>query len=115
MVQRRLHDVGRDSVQVCSVTVGELWFGVVKSPDPSWNASLLTRFLSQFHSLPFDDSAANVFGRIRSELEGKGMKIGPYDLIIAAIAISHELTLVTHNTKEFARVRGLQIEDWQTP
>jgi tRNA(fMet)-specific endonuclease VapC len=58
--------------------------------------------------------AARLFGRIRSDLEIKGTPIGSYDLQIAAIALAHNLTLVTHNTREFIRVEGLQLEDWET-
>lgn len=64
-------------------------------------------------SAPFDDAAAVDVGHIRAELAAIGTPIGPYDLLIAAIARSQHLTLVTHNTTEFARVSGLLIEDWQ--
>ena len=53
------------------------------------------------------------YGRIRSDLAREGMIIGPYDLMIAATAMSHELNLVTHNTKEYGRIAGLHIEDWE--
>ncbi len=59
------------------------------------------------------DSAAVIYGRIRAHLENLGTPIGPNDLIIASIAIAEGLILVTHNTSEFGRVPGLQIEDWQ--
>ena len=50
---------------------------------------------------------------IRSELEQQGTPIGPYDLMIASIAKTHNLVLVTHNVREFSRVGGLQVEDWE--
>ncbi len=67
----------------------------------------------QFVSVPFDDSAAEEYGRIRSQLADLGTPIGPNDLLIAAIALTHGLILVTHNTTEFSRLDGLVIEDWQ--
>ncbi len=67
----------------------------------------------QFASLPFDDGAAAIAGRVRAQLAVTGTPIGPYDLQIAAIALAHGLTVVTHNTKEFKRVAGLQVEDWE--
>lgn len=70
-------------------------------------------FLNQFKSLPFDDNAALRFGEIRAELASKGTPIGPYDLQIAAIALANNLTLVTHNTKEFNRISNLKIEGWE--
>jgi tRNA(fMet)-specific endonuclease VapC len=65
-----------------------------------------------FHSYAFNDSAAERYGRIRTDLAMQGTPIGPNDLMIAAIALANNLTLVTHNTREFARVDGLPLEDW---
>ena len=63
--------------------------------------------------MPFDDRAADEYGRIRAHLAGLGMLIGPNDLLIASIALANGLILVTHNTAEFSRVPGLKLEDWQ--
>jgi tRNA(fMet)-specific endonuclease VapC len=65
--------------------------------------------------LPFDDAAADQYGAIRHDLESIGQVIGPLDIQIAAIALAHGCTLVTHNTAEFSRVQGLRFEDWQLP
>jgi tRNA(fMet)-specific endonuclease VapC len=81
--------------------------------NPSKNLSNQQKFLTLFVSLPFDDSAAEHYGRIRSELARAGTPIGGNDVMIAAIALTHNLTLVTHNLKEFERVNGLKIEDWE--
>ena len=70
-------------------------------------------FIDLFVSLPFEDRAAIEAGRLRAELDSAGLPIGRYDLQIAAIAIVHDLTLVTHNTREFGRVAGLRVEDWE--
>ena len=64
-------------------------------------------------SLPFDDRAAEEYGKVRSHLAVLGTPIGPNDLMIAAIALANHMTLVTHNTAEFSRVPGLTLEDWQ--
>jgi tRNA(fMet)-specific endonuclease VapC len=63
--------------------------------------------------LPFDDAAAVVYGEIRAALAQAGTPIGPNDLQIAAIALANDLTLVTHNTREFTRVQGLKLADWE--
>ena len=68
-----------------------------------------------FASLPYDDAAAEEYGRIRSHLSNAGTPIGECDMQIAAIALVHSLTVVTHNTSEFSRVPGLLYEDWQLP
>ena len=64
--------------------------------------------------MPFGDEASVAYGSIRAALEQAGTPIGPNDLLIAAIALAYDLTLVTHDTGEFSRVPGLRIEDWQT-
>jgi tRNA(fMet)-specific endonuclease VapC len=69
--------------------------------------------LRRFVSLPFGDEAAIVCGQIRARLASAGTPIGAYDLQIAAIALANNLTLVTHNTREFGRIEGLQVEDWE--
>jgi tRNA(fMet)-specific endonuclease VapC len=73
----------------------------------------LDLFFSPFTSLPFDDQSARICAEVRAELEQAGGIIGPHDLRIAAIALQHGLTLVTHNTGEFTRVSGLKLEDWE--
>ena len=85
----------------------------MKSATPSKNPSRLTPFLNQFVSLPFDNKAARKFGGIRADLAKAGTPIGPYDLQIAAIALVNRLILVTHNTREFSRIVGLPLEDWE--
>jgi tRNA(fMet)-specific endonuclease VapC len=98
---------------VCSVVKAELFYGAMRSNDPTRTLERQQGFLNRFISLPFDDEAALIFGRIRASLAAAGTPIGAYDLQIAAIALSHNLTLITHNTTEFNRVNGLQLEDWE--
>lgn len=98
---------------LCSVVVAELLFGVERS-DPAHranNALRVEQLRQQFVSLPFDDDAAEPYGRIRADLAARGLTIGGNDMLIAAIALANGCTLVTHNTAEFSRVPGLMIED----
>jgi tRNA(fMet)-specific endonuclease VapC len=103
------------SVYLCSVVLAELFYGAMHS-GPSHraaNLALIARLRQQFASLPFDDRAAEKYGEVRAHLAALGTPIGPNDLMIAAIALVNQLTLVTHNTTEFSRVPGLTLEDWQ--
>ncbi|MDQ3250564.1 MAG: type II toxin-antitoxin system VapC family toxin [Chloroflexota bacterium] len=102
------------SVFVCSIVKAELFFGAAKSQMIEQKLARQISFLNQFVSLPFDDASAQIFGRIRAELARRGTPIGAYDLQIAAIALVNNVTLVSHNTNEFARVAGLMLEDWET-
>ena len=100
-------------IVLCSVVVYELRHGAERSSAPILEHAKLDAFLSPFASLPFDDACARRGARLRRELELGGALIGPHDLQIAAIALQHQLTLVTHNTREFGRVPGLKLEDWE--
>ncbi len=91
----------------------ELIFGAVKSDSPEKTQMEQREFLKPLMSLPFDDNAAEQYGVIRAKLESKGTPIGPNDLLIASIALAHNLILVTHNIREFSRIDGLKIEDWE--
>ncbi len=113
-VRQRLAAVHRDVVAVCSPVKAELFYGAVRSHDPLRSFQRQLAFLNQFVSLPFDDRAAEAYGQIRADLAARGMPIGANDLLIAAIALAHAITLVTHNTGEFGRVAGLRLEDWET-
>ncbi|TBR56550.1 VapC toxin family PIN domain ribonuclease [Westiellopsis prolifica IICB1] len=112
-IRERLRATNIADIAVCSVVKGELFYGAIKSNNPEKTLSRQQEFLKLFVSLPFDDSAALVYGRIRAELSANGTPIGPNDFQIAAIAMANNLILVTHNTREFNRVNGLQIEDWE--
>lgn len=111
-IRRRLEATPSRHIVLCSVVRAELLYGAEKSARPEQNLARL-RFLEKFVSFSFDDAAAQVYGRIRARLERAGTPIGPNDLLIAAIALSQGATVVTHNTREFGRVEGLRVEDWE--
>ncbi|MEF2276734.1 type II toxin-antitoxin system VapC family toxin [Deinococcus sp. YIM 134068] len=96
---------------VSSVTVAELAFGVAKSTR-SGTREALEEFLLDLVTVPYDDAAAWVCGEIRAGLQATGKPIGPLDLLIAAHALSADVTLVTNNEGEFRRVPGLRVENW---
>jgi len=112
-VRYRMERLQPSSVFVCSVVKAELYFGVMNSRRPLKNREKLEVFFQQLRSFPFDDAAALLYGEIRATLSQAGRPIGPYDLQIAAIALSRNLIIVTHNTKEFSRIAGLKLEDWE--
>ena len=112
-VRRRLERQSPQDIVVCSVVKAELFYGAKKSKKAEENLAKQRKFFSHFLSLPFDDAGAEIYGDIRADLETKGTPIGAYDLQIAAIALANSLILVTHNTREFSRIRDLMIEDWE--
>jgi tRNA(fMet)-specific endonuclease VapC len=98
---------------VSIVSVFELFAGVSRCKDPETEGRKVSTFLQPFHLLPFDWDSAVKTAEIRFQLEKAGTRIGPYDLQLAGQALALDLTLVTHNTREFKRVPGLRIEDWE--
>lgn len=113
LVRERLHSLTTKDIAVCSVVKSELFYGSMRSNNPSKNLEQQKKFLNQFLSLPFDDNCAEVYGKIRAELAKVGTPIGSNDLQIASIALVNDLNLVTHNIGEFERIKGLKVEDWE--
>jgi tRNA(fMet)-specific endonuclease VapC len=112
-IRMRLQLLKPSVVVLCSVVEAELYYGVMKSSKPVENLAKLELFLKQFFSFQFNSEAAKVFGCIRATLARAGTPIGPYDLQIAATAVVNDLTLVSHNVREFSRVPDLSLEDWE--
>ena len=111
-VRHRLEQHHPSEIYLCSIVKAELFCGARKSSRIAENLALVRDFCQPFISLPFDDRCAEQYGAIRADLESLGRKIGANDIFIASIAKGYDLVLVTHNTREFSRVTGLQIEDW---
>jgi tRNA(fMet)-specific endonuclease VapC len=112
-IRTHLQALSPTRIRLCSVVKAEMFAGALRSTDPVRSLARQQAFFAPFVSTPFDDAAADHYGRIRAHLLTVGTPIGPNDLLIAAIALANGLTLVTHNTSEFSRVPGLTLEDWE--
>jgi len=112
-VKERISQTPENQLLMCDVVKAELLYGAYKSARVEQNLAKLELLFSLVESLPFEGKAAAHFGEIRAYLAQKGTPIGPYDLQIAAVVRAQDLILVTHNTREFARVPDLKIEDWE--
>lgn len=99
-------------IGISSISLAELRYGIEKSHNSKRNAQALEKFLIPLIVAPFGASATYAYGKIRSALEAKGTPIGPLDTLIAAHALCLNVTLVTNNTKEFARVPKLKLKNW---
>ena len=104
------HPVG--DIGISSITVAELAYGVSKSRHLSKNRHALEQFLAPLQVAGFDQAAAWFYGRLRGQLEARGIPIGSMDMLIAAHALSLEVRLVSNNLREFQRVPGLCLENW---
>lgn len=112
-VMAHMKSLHPSQIRLCSIVRSELAYGALKSSRPLDNFSKQMNFCNRFISLPFDDRDAEECGKIRAGLSSAGKIIGPWDLQIAAIALVNRVTLVTHNTREFSRIAGLALEDWE--
>ena len=100
-------------INVSTVAVFELWYGVEKSEHKEANTNRLQTFLAGPITLAaFEEEDAKSAGMIRATLEKAGRPIGAYDLLISGQAVRQKMTIVTANSKEFSRVKGLVWEDW---
>jgi tRNA(fMet)-specific endonuclease VapC len=113
-ILRKMESLQPRDIAVCAVVKAELFYGAQRSRDPEQALAVQRRFLQPYRSLPFDDAAAEIAGKIRAQLAARGTPIGPYDLQIAAIAQANGCTLVTHNVDEFGRIPNLPFEDWES-
>lgn len=110
--RRRLLDLPVQSVALCSVVKAELLYGARNSGRVEHNLARLARFFAPLRSLPFDDDAADRYGVLRAQLRRECRPIGGNDMMIAAIALATDSTLVTRNEREFAAIAGLRLVTW---
>lgn len=110
-VLKRIAEVGEDSVCTSVVVAAEIRYGVA-AKGPTRLRDAADRVLTRLAILPVELPVDDAYGAVRWDLERRGLTIGPNDLLIAAQCLSLDLILVTNNTREFARVAGLTVEDW---
>ncbi len=108
----RLFEKHPDNIKICSIVKAELLYGAEKSIKREENLKNIKKFLFPFEVVGFGENEANTYSLIRSDLEKEGKVIGPNDLLIAATVLENDGILVTNNTKEFERVKGLRLENW---
>ena len=112
-IRVKLASIPLVEVGVSTISKAEMFYGSAKSQTPEILLKKQLEFLVTLQNVPFDEKSASVYGKIRANLEQQGTPIGGNDMLIAATALAHQLILVTHNTREFSRIAGLQLEDWE--
>lgn len=112
-VVRWLRETPADQLGTTAITAAELRFAALRSGRVSANLERAERFLAQLANTPFDDFAAVHYGHIKQLLFAAGKPIGGFDMLIAAIVLSTDATLVTNNVREFSRIPGLRLENWR--
>ena len=111
-VLERFRQHSPQDIAISTVTLFELQYGVEKSQYRQRSEDALAKFFLPLNLIDLDRSSAVEAATIRAQLEKEGMPIGAYDLLIAGLARSLDMTLVTNNTREFERIAGLHLENW---
>ncbi len=110
---KRLASVLPENQFTSTITVGELFYGAYKSDRPSYFIEKLDNMVwPNINILSFDEDAAKIYGKLSAEMEKKGVTLTEPDMRIAAIALHHNVTVVTGNTRHFSKVHGLKVENW---
>jgi len=114
-LRQRLQEVVPADIAISQIVYYELAFGVCNSSQPQRNRANLLHFLKYIQVLDWEMAQSTEAAQLRCELVRQGQPIGHYDTLIAAHARSLNAILITHNTREFGRVTGLQVVDWELP
>jgi len=109
---KRLGQLSAGDIGISTITLAELRYGIAKSQFARRNQEALEEFLLPLEIVDFDENAATAYGPVRAVLESAGRPIGPLDTRIGAHALSLDVVLVTDNTTEFRRIKGLQVDNW---
>jgi tRNA(fMet)-specific endonuclease VapC len=113
-LQEKLSSIPVGEVGISSIVSAELWYGVAFSLKKKENEEALKDFLRYIVVLDWPQGAAPLYGEVRAELRRRGTPIGAMDLLIGVHALFLKQVLVTNNQKEFKRIRGLELENWET-
>ena len=111
-VTARMQTLAKDEAVLSVITTGEFFYGIANSPISALRERRAQRLIDFFGVMPLGADVGTAYGEIRADLRAKGTPIGPNDLWLAAQAKAHGLIMVTRNTREFKRVKGLKVEDW---
>ncbi|MEX2556673.1 MAG: type II toxin-antitoxin system VapC family toxin [Actinomycetota bacterium] len=111
-IAERLANVTPSDIAIPTIVLFEIEAGIARSPEATRRRAQLDEALAVIQTLPFGRKEARSAARIRADLEGEGVPIGPYDVLIAGTVMANGATLVTRNEREFQRVAGLAVENW---
>ena len=112
-LRQKLLQIAVEDVAISQIVLYELEYGVCRSQHQQRNRDNLNQFLKYIQVLDWSTEQSQEAALVRCELMQLGQPIGHYDTLIAAHARSLKATLVTHNTREFEKVQGLLLQDWE--
>lgn len=111
-VRDKVREVGWNQITLCVITAAELYYGAYNSSRVTENLARAEFFIQQLPVLPLSNNVLKRFGQLKAELRRIGQPVADFDLLIASVALSENLILVTNNTRHYERIVGLQLENW---
>ena len=112
VVEKNLRRYYHDPIKLCIITLMELYYGAYKSHRVVSNLAKIKTLENTFEILPLGQEMVEIFGQQKSRLEKMGTPLDDFDLILGCCALSHNLILVTNNTKHFKKMEGLKVANW---
>lgn len=112
-IRNTIMRVNPEKCVISDLTLGELLVGAYKKKMQK-QVEQVEMARQKFSTLPITIEVIDKYAQTRALLESQGLKLDTIDLLIGSTALLHDITIVTHNTKHFARIPGIKIEDWET-
>lgn len=111
-IENKVLNKGLDNIVTSIITISELYYGAYKSQKREANLSAVEVVESKLKVISYEGNASRIFGQVKAEQEGKGLRLDDADLLIAATAMQHDMILVTNNIGHYQRISNLQVEKW---
>ncbi len=113
-VRNKLLAVDFSEIAICEITVAELYFGAYNSSKIDKNLTSAETFIKSMIVFSFNNEILKKFGELKAHLRKSGTPVADFDLLIASVALTENLILVTNNTRHYDRISHLTIENWST-
>ena len=111
-VREKINQVGQTEIAICSITVSELYFGAYNSNKIEQNLITAETFIKSLPVISLSNNTLKKFGQLKAQLRQAGTPVADFDLLIASVAITEDLILVTNNTRHYQRIVGLKLDNW---
>jgi len=112
-IEQKILDVGMERISLTVITQCELYYGVFKSDRVEDNLKVINDLCSKIEIINFSKKTPLLYGKIKAELENRGIGLDDADILIGCLTLENEATLVTNNVEHFKRIKGLNIENWR--
>ena len=113
-VRDKINEVGQTEIAICVITVSELYFGAYNSSKIENNLRTAENFIGSIPVIPLSNDSLKKFGQLKTQLRQAGTPVADFDLLIASVALTEDLILVTNNTRHYQRIEGLKLDNWTT-